>query len=130
MTGGVVHEAYELNNPLMGIFLEPAEIQITRGRALQPSHDLPTSYRFAEVHSEHVMLETVKKAEDGEAWVIRLYEFKQSRSRSVDVEFEKLLLNAVECNLMEEEEQPVRWEGNRITFPTGPYEVKTFKVWF
>jgi alpha-mannosidase len=39
-------------------------------------------------------------------------------------------VKAVECNLVEEDEQPVEFEDKSVRFGIKPYEIKTFKVWF
>ena len=118
--GSTIHEAYALNYPL----------HIDVIPAAQPGSRAPTQYQFAMLDSDHVILETVKKAEDEDAWIVRVYESKQYRSSSVRLTFAQPIRKAVECNLVEEQEQPVRYEGSEIIFPIIPYEIKTFKVWF
>jgi alpha-mannosidase len=79
--------------------------------------------------SDHVILETIKKDESGDAWIVRVYEYKQCRSAAVRLTFIRPILRAVECNLVEEGEQPVAHDGPCLSFPIQPYEIKTFKVW-
>jgi alpha-mannosidase len=117
--GGVVPAAYELNVPLLNG-------TVPGGQA----GPLPPVYRFVEADSDHVIVETVKKAEGEEAWVVRAYEYKQSRSSEVTLNFGQAIRKAVECNLVEEEDRPVAYEGCSLRFPILPYEIKTFKVWF
>ncbi|MGH2523085.1 MAG: alpha-mannosidase, partial [Anaerolineales bacterium] len=117
--GGVLREAYALNYPLL-VSTVPA----------QPAGPLPARYSFAEVESDHVILETVKKAEREDAWVVRVYECQQRRSNAVSIHFGLPIRKAVECNLVEEGEQPISWQGARLTFAIAPYEIKTFKVSF
>jgi alpha-mannosidase len=62
--------------------------------------------------------------------VVRVYENKQCRESAVRLSFASPLRQAVECNLMEEDEQPADWHGSTLTFPIKPYEIKTFKLWF
>jgi alpha-mannosidase len=121
----VIREAYELNYPL----------HATRIPA-QPDSPLPNSMSLAFLDSseqQHKVLETIKKAEDGSgAWVFRLYEAMQFRREheSARLMFGIPVRRAVECNLMEEEERPVRVNHNTLLFSIAPYEIKTFKVWF
>jgi len=115
----VIHEAYDLNDPLIAQ-LSPA----------RPQGNLPSTYSWADVGSDHVVLETVKKAEDENAWIVRLYECKQYRSNAVVIGFGQPIRNAVECNLLEEDETPVAYQGNQLTFAVKPFEIKTFKIWF
>ncbi|HET6595282.1 MAG TPA: alpha-mannosidase [Anaerolineales bacterium] len=118
-TSDVIQEAYALNDPL-----------IARLAAANPQGDLPASHTWAEVDTDHVVLETVKKAEDEDAWIVRLYECKQYRSNAVTVTFGEPVRKAVECNLLEEEETQVDHQDHKLTFPINPFEIKTFKVWF
>jgi alpha-mannosidase len=114
----VIREAYSLNDPLMA-WLTPAN----------PQGDLPTAYAWAEVDIDHVVLETVKKAEDENAWIVRLYECKQYRSNAVTLTFGQPIRRAVECNLLEEDETQVDYQSNQLTFPIKPFEIKSFKIW-
>ena len=61
--------------------------------------------------------------------MIRVYEAKQCRSRDVKLILGKKIRKAVECNLIELEEQPVHFDAQTITFDITPYEIRTFKVW-
>ncbi len=117
--GGVAREAYALNDPLIAGAV----------RKSQPGA-LPPEFQFVEVDAANVIIETVKKAEQGEAWILRLYENEQSRLADVHLRFGRPLLRAAECNLVEEEETPVFFNENSLTFSIAPYEIKTFKVWF
>jgi len=117
--GNVIHEAYELNTPLLAA---PS----TGGQ----SGGLPNSFSFAELDAGHVILETVKKAEEGDAWIVRVYESQQCTNPAVRLSFGRPLRKVVECNLVEEGEDPVGCRDNQVIFPISPYEIKTFKVWF
>jgi alpha-mannosidase len=79
---------------------------------------------------EHIVIETVKRAEEGGAWVFRVYEARQMRSATAALELGRPIRKAVECNLIEEEERPVEFAGRRLLFSILPFEIKTFKVWF
>jgi alpha-mannosidase len=114
----VIQEGYALNDPLFACAIP-----------VNPAGYLPETFSWAELNVDHVVLETVKKAEDGNAWVIRVYETKQYRNGDVHLTLGKKVRNALECNLIEREEQPVRFDANTITFAISPYEIKTFKVW-
>ena len=118
-TAGVVREAYALNQPLVAVPV-PA----------QPQGTLAPTFSLAAVDADHVVIETVKEAEAGEALVIRVYESHQVRSTGVRLSFARPIRNAVECNLVEEDERPVSFSGAGLTFPIRPFEIKTFKVWF
>jgi alpha-mannosidase len=115
----VIQEAYALNDLLM-TWLIPTNLQ----------GDLPAAYAWAELDTDHVILETVKKAEDENAWIVRLYECKQYRSNAVTITFGQTIVKAVECNLLEEDDATVSYHDNQLTFTVKPFEIKTFKIWF
>jgi alpha-mannosidase len=76
-----------------------------------------------------VVIETVKKAEDDDSVLVRLFEDKGSRKSKVEIEFFRSIKKAVECNLIEETEKETAFKDNKIVFNITPYEIKTFKVW-
>jgi alpha-mannosidase len=117
--GNTAREAYELNFPLL---VEPVENE-QKGTN-------PPQFSLAALSAEHLILETVKKAEDGEGWIFRLYEFEQRRNQAITLRFGRQVARAIECNLVEEGEGPVDYYGEEIRFPILPYEIKTFRVWF
>jgi alpha-mannosidase len=116
----VVHEGYNLNYPVHAV-LVPA----------QPEGTLPAEYTFVStVRSHEVIVETIKRAEDGDGWIVRVYEAQHSRHSRVELAFGQPITRAVECNLVEEGEESVEVDGNKLYFPIAPYEIKTFRVWF
>ncbi len=117
--GRTVEQAYALNYPAHASFI-----------AAPQTGDLPDEYAFASVDKEGVIVETIKQAEDGQAWIVRLYESTQCRHSAVKMTFGQPIRNAVECNLLEEDEQPARFADRNLVFAIAPYEIKTFKIWF
>ncbi len=114
---GTVAEAYKLNQPLMTVVY-----------AQECGKDAcPESFSFASVNAGNVILETVKKAEDGNGTVLRMYESENSYTRAkvtVDAEFTK----AYVCNLLEETESEAEVNGKEISVVLKPYEVVTLKL--
>ena len=114
---GTVAEAYKLNQPLMTVV-----------HAQECGKDAcPESFSFASVNAGNVILETVKKAEDGNGTVLRMYESENSFTRAkvtVDAEFTK----AYVCNLLEETESEAEVNGKEISVVLKPYEVVTLKL--
>ncbi len=117
-TGRVVQESYSLNEPLFGAI------------RIAEKGELPSRFQLAQVDADHILIETIKQAEEGSAWVIRLYETQQRRKRSVHVKFALPIQRAIECNLIEEPQGPANVQGSTLEFAVGPYEIKTFLVWF
>jgi alpha-mannosidase len=114
---GVQRSAYELNVPLI-----PTPVD-------QQPGDLPASTALVEAEADNVIVETVKQSESGEAVVVRVYESRQYTLEETGLKFHQPIKQAVECDLIEENEQPARWSGNRLAFGITPFEIKTFKVW-
>jgi alpha-mannosidase len=117
-----VRRAYELNVPVVCVAGEKQAASIpasfTTGR---------TSSSFLQVDCPHVIVETVKPAEDGDGLIVRLYEAHNQRGRGT-LTFLTPLLSAQECNLLEEPIQQVSCQGNRLSFQVRPFEIKTFRV--
>jgi len=112
-----VQRGYELNCPLLVMPASPH-----RG-------EWPSQQAFLEVKPSHVILAVMKKAEESEAWIIRLYQSTGQRATAA-VEFRWPLREVVETDLLERELQPLRIEGRKISFEMAPYEIKTFRVRF
>jgi alpha-mannosidase len=145
---GVTREAYALNDPAIVTLAalphppSPLAPQGEGGANLPPPRPagegrsegerplLRTRFSLASLDVEHVLLDTVKPAEEGEATIFRVYEYQQSRSAAVTLTLGRPITRAVECNLMEAGETPVAHNSSSLRFAIAPFEVKTFKVWF
>lgn len=88
-----------------------------------------SAYSFVETDSAHVLIDTVKKAEEGEAYIVRLYEYKNIRDENVTLSFGHPVKKVMETNLCEEGGTEIFLENNRISFNVGCYEIKTFKIY-
>jgi alpha-mannosidase len=76
------------------------------------------------------MLETVKRAEDGNGLIIRLFEFTNRRG-PVQLTLAGNIDRAEVCDLMERplaQPEPIMVDGSSISFAITPYEIKTFRV--
>lgn len=96
-----------------------------RSTAAAKGQGLPHSY--VDVSAENVALETVKKAEDSDSTMIRLYEF-QNRRTEVTVKLADAFSKVEECDLMENPEAEIPTDGHSFTFTVKPYEIKTFRL--
>ena len=114
-TGKTVDMAYSLNCPMY-----------TR---LQGAHDgaLPATFSLVKVYQENVLVEVVKKAEDSDDIIVRLYECHGRRDQ-VRLDFFKELTRVWECDLMENNTEEIEVQGNGFAFQIKPYEIKTFKL--
>lgn len=110
-----VQMAYSLNCPMY--------------TKVEKAHEgsLPAMFSLVRIDSDNVIMEVVKKAEDGEDIVIRLYEC-YNRRNMVNLTFFKELTSVWECDLLENNIKTVCIEGNKFMFQINPYEIKTFKI--
>ena len=69
--GGVIPAGYDLNAPALPLAV-----------AAQTAGTLPAAYSQFRVDAPNVVLETVKKAEDGSGLILRLYESWGTRTRA------------------------------------------------
>lgn len=118
---GTAPEAAELNTPLQAYAPAPM--------AEPASGALASSGSLAHVDADHVVLDTVKRAEDSNAVILRLYEAYGQRG-PVAVTLERAPKKVTECDLMEENDEATQVKGNMIQLYIKPFELRTFKVVF
>lgn len=114
---GVPQQGYELNTPLLAVEDAPIE------------GPMPPVHGFASVDMDNVIIETVKKAEDGNAVIVRVYEAHGQRGDAA-IYFAHTPKSAVECDMMEENESSALLAAKVLHFYMKPFEIKTFKVRF
>ena len=114
---GTVQEAHELNNPVIAVPASPSP------------GELPPAAAFAGVDAENVIIDTVKRHEDSDALIVRLYEAYGQRGE-VNMTFCRPPKKVTECDLMEENDMPVSANGTTLSFTVTPYDIRTFKVAF
>jgi alpha-mannosidase len=113
----VMKESYQLNYPI-----------IVKNSQENSEGTLPNRFSFATINEPSVIIETIKKSEDDDSIVIRLYESEGSRKSDVEMTFFKEIKKVYETNLIEEEPKEIHINGNSFKFDITPYEIKTFKV--
>lgn len=112
---GIVQMAYDLNNPMSAI---PVPAQ---------TGTLPASYSLVAVSAPNVILETVKKAEDSNATVLRMYEaYNKKADATVTLAYTPTRVTLVDMMENEIEEIPV--SGSSFTLNVKPFEIVTVKV--
>lgn len=110
-----VDMAYSLNCPLYGK-VEEAHSGI-----------LPAQMSFLSTNSSNVVVEVVKKAEDGAGIIVRMYECYNGRT-AVLAETFKNISSVWECDLMENNINELYHSSNSFNFEIKPYEIKTFRI--
>lgn len=85
-------------------------------------------YSFMEVDRPNVVLETIKKAEDGDGVIVRLYEVQNSRSY-VNLKVDGCIVDAKEMDLLENPtESNLEVGEHEIGFTIKPYEIRTIRI--
>jgi alpha-mannosidase len=111
----VYKRGYELNTPLQAI------------PVIANGGDLPRQYSSLEIGSSHIMIESVKKAEDREAIIVRLYETSGANGTAdLKIGFPHKEVSLVD--LMENELQRLAEDGNDIRLQFTPFEIKTIQI--
>jgi alpha-mannosidase len=77
--------------------------------------------------SPNVIIETVKRAEDGDGIIVRLYESQRKRG-PVEVRCAFPVREAWETNLLEENQSPLPVDGNHVRFTLRPYQIMTIRL--
>ena len=115
----VMKEAYKLNYPVIVSKIRKNEEGILFGK-----------FSFANANDPSVIIETIKKSEDDDSIVIRVYESEGNRKKDIEMTFFKEIKKVLETNLIEEEPVEKAINGNSFKFEITPYEIKTFKISF
>lgn len=114
-TAGTVQAAYELNCPAYTM------VEAAHGG------NLPSELSLVSLDQDNVMIEVVKKAEDSNDIIIRVYECYNRRT-TAKFTFLKDISAAGECDLMENNIESLEFSKNSFSFEIKPYEIKTFKL--
>jgi len=112
---GTIQQGHQLNHP-----------PIARAATAGPGK-LPTTHSFAAIDTDHVLIDTIKKAEDTNHLIIRCYETNGQRGPAT-LHLPTPPKAAHTCDLMEENDQPVKTDGNTIPLTFRPWEIKTLKI--
>ena len=108
-------QAYNLNNPLVTI-VEDAHSGI-----------LDKELSFVNIDKENVMIEVIKKAEDTQDLIIRVYEYHNKRTVA-KLSLFKTIEKVFNCDLMENNIEEIKANDKEFAFEIKPYEIKTFKI--
>ena len=115
VTGEVIQRAYELNVPL----------RLTATNA-HPG-ELPAQASFVQVDQPNIIVEAVKKAEDNDDLVVRLYESTGATTHAT-VQFGSPVSTVSLVNLLEEAARPLPLSENQVSLTFGPYEIHTLRL--
>lgn len=111
--GNVTKAAYELNSPCI----------ITKGEIKE------NEFSWMDIDNSSVIVETVKKAENDDGIIIRLYE-SNGESGSVRLGFGRKIKKAEMCGVLENVLKGMPFENEKLIFQMKPYEIATIKLSF
>jgi len=123
-TGGwsevTIAAAYALNDPLI-VYLSDCR---PRPKPKAADHSLSS---FVSVDRANVVIETVKRAEDGNGIMVRLYESQRRRGQvTLTTSFE--LAQVWRANLLEENQSALAPKGKSVNLSVRPYEILTLRL--
>ena len=109
----MIREAYVLNNPMTAL--------------LGGAGSLPSTFSLVTSDDDGVVVETVKRAEEGDSTVFRLYEAVKGH-HTVRLRFGVPVREAWLVNLMEQDPTPVPVTDGTVTLSVKPFEILTLQV--
>jgi len=115
VAGGVIRAAYELNVPLVALAAEPHK------------GALPAEWSFLAVDADNVVVEAVKKAEDSDGVIVRLYE-AAGAAATASLRVGLPLRSAALVDLMEEHPKRLPCSGQSVTLRFKPFEILSLRL--
>ena len=112
-----IQRGYEYNNPLIAIVGE-----IHKGRR-------PASYSFVQLKPKNLILTTIKKAEDDEAWIVQWYDAKGLDSQSTLI-LPTTPVKVVRSDFLEADGVPEDFKGVEAHAQTKKSSITTLKIYF
>ncbi len=109
--GNTTRESYFLNQPV---------------QSFSRKADTP-SFCLAEVDKDNLILETIKRSEDGKGYILRIFENDKSLTKGT-VTFHKEFTKASLCNLREKVIEELPCSGQTVQFTAKPFEIITIRV--
>lgn len=109
-------EAARLNQPLLA-FAAPAH-----------AGALGRSVSLARLNTDSVSIKALKRAEDSDELIVRLYEWTGNDQSDVRLTFPAPIESAREVNALEEEVAPATFHDSTLTLSMGHYQPRTFAV--
>ena len=115
ISGGVVRAGYELNIPMQAV------------KTAKNPGTLSEKLSFFSVDSENVIIETIKKAEDNDGIILRLYEAFGMRKK-VTIRSGYPIKSAQLTNMLEENITKIEFNSNSFSLDFNPFEVHTARL--
>lgn len=107
--------AYELNNPMYAMRLE------------KQTGKLPPEYSLVRTDCDNIIIETVKKAEDSDKIIVRLYDCCNCSSNP-EIKFGFQVKSAAIADMLENETEEISVKDNSVKITVKPYEIITLSI--
>lgn len=104
------------NRPLIPFFSEKHNGKLGR------------EFSFASCDNKNVQIKAIKKAEDSDEYVVRVYEMSGSGQQKAKIRFADQILEAYIADGTERNVKKAEFEGNSLLVDINPYSVCTYKV--
>ncbi len=114
VSGGTIKEGYLLNKPLVAA-------------AAAGKGTVPSEYSLVSSSTEGFAVDTVKKGEYCDDIIVRGYECFGGK-KTVTLTFGFDVKKAYLCDLMENNLEEIKVDGNKVTFKAGTFEIVTLKL--
>ena len=112
-----VAAAYALNDPLIAVSGVAAPIDAT----------IPALISLVFADESNIIVETVKRAEDGNGIIVRLYESQRKRGE-ITLRCGFSVAEAARVNIMEETQTALTIDGNEVKLAVHPFEIATVRI--
>ncbi len=112
-----VNQGYNFNYPLLTFAAE------------KHKGEFPEEYSFVKMNSKNLILTTIKKAENSDAYIFQWYE-ADGKDTDAEITLTKRPVKVFKSNFMEDEIEGVKPEGNKIKIKTPKNSTVTLKIYF
>jgi len=116
--GDAVRKGYEFNYPLIPYVKSISKVE------------MPFSFSFIQAEPENLIVTAVKKAEDTEDVILRLYETAGKRADArITLNLYRGISSAVKTNFLEETVlEEIEVSGDTVNFNVNPHEISSIKI--
>ena len=118
----IIQEAYSMNQPLEMIKITGQKESAVKDVAPK----LPTVYSLVSCDKPNVIVETVKKAESDNGFILRMYESFDQRTLT-EIKVTEGFSKAYRCDLMENVTEEIPFDGKKISVLLSNFEIATIK---
>jgi alpha-mannosidase len=124
---GALHAAAELEHPPQVLHVEPHDgVRPARHSSLRLARLSPDGQAL-EGPGSGLMLSAFKAAEEGDDWVLRIYE-SRGEAGTARLTFDRPIFAAHGTDLLEHPTGELRFDGREVELPIGPYRIETLRV--